>query len=225
MACTWNILGGDGVTPDDVEAASTADDILVGPKSGNYHFLESFDPDFIAIAGDIVESGNEQRDWDEFWKHNAGQYNNIAGSVPIFPAVGNHENHSGGDGGGGFYTTPLAKDAVARYRAYFETPDNGSGKPEHQDRYYRVDYGPITFITIDSSNGSPHQSKQDTNWYLLGEGEASDDNPEWGEGEAPDFNPGSIPVAGGTTCRRAEKKPIHFCSVSPQSLLGRPPWF
>ena len=38
--CTWNILGGDGVTPDDVEAASTAADVLVGPKSGNYHFLD-----------------------------------------------------------------------------------------------------------------------------------------------------------------------------------------
>lgn len=157
----------------------------------NIQVMESRNPDFIAIAGDLVESGNEQRDWDEFWKHNAGQYNDIAGSVPIFPAAGNHENHSGGDGGGGFYTTPLAKDALARYRAYFETPDNGSGKPEHQDRYYRVDYGPITYITIDSSNGSPHQTRQDTNWYLLGEGEASDDNPEWGEGEAPDFNPGS----------------------------------
>ncbi|MBL0715891.1 MAG: metallophosphoesterase, partial [Desulfosarcina sp.] len=157
----------------------------------NIQSMASRNPDFIAIAGDIGESGNEQRDWDEFWEHNAGQYNDIAGSVPIFPAVGNHENHSGGDGGGGFYTTPLAKDALARYRAYFETPDNGSGKTEHQDRYYRVDYGPITYITIDGSNGSPHQTRQDTNWYLLGEGETSNDNPEWGEGEAPDFNPGS----------------------------------
>lgn len=157
----------------------------------NIKAMESRDPDFIAIAGDIVESGNEQRDWDEFWKHNAGRYSDIGGSVPILPAVGNHENHAGGDGGSGFYTTPLAREAVARYRTYFETPDNGSGKPEHQDRYYRVDYGPITYITIDGSNGKPHQSDQDTNWYLHGEGETSAENPEWGEGEAPDFNPGS----------------------------------
>ena len=27
-------------------------------------------PNFIAIAGDLVESGGEQRDWDEFWLHN-----------------------------------------------------------------------------------------------------------------------------------------------------------
>ncbi len=157
----------------------------------NLKSIQEAAPDFIAIAGDIVESGNEQRDWDEFWKHNAGRYNDLAKNIPILPALGNHENHSGRDGGGGFYTTPLAKDAVARYRTYFETPDNGSGKEELQDRFYRVDYGPVTLITIDSSNGKPNRSNQDTNWYLLGEGESSDDHPEWGEGEAPDFNPGS----------------------------------
>ena len=145
----------------------------------NLQMMTSRNPDFIAIAGDLVEAGNEQRDWDEFWKHNAGTYGNIAGYVPILPAMGNHENHSGNDGGGGFYTTPLANAAAARYRAYFETPDNGSGNPAVQDRYYRVDYGPITYITLDSSNGLPNSSVKDTNWYLDG---ASD---------APDFNPGS----------------------------------
>lgn len=155
----------------------------------NIETMKERNPDFIAIAGDIVESGNEQRDWDEFWKHNAGTYNDIAGSVPILPAVGNHENHSGTYGGGGTYTTPLAKEAMARYRTYFQTPDNESGQEELQGRYYRVDYGPITYITIDSSNGMPNKTGQDTNWYLLGESETSDDNPDWGEGEAPDFNP------------------------------------
>ncbi len=157
----------------------------------NIQTMEDRNPDFIAIAGDIVEAGNEQRDWDEFWRHNAGSYNDIAGHVPILPAVGNHENHAGGDGGGGSYTTPLAKEAMARYRTYFSTPDNSSGKAELQGRYYRVDYGPITYITIDSSNGSPNKTGQDTNWYLLGQGESSEDNEAWGEGEAPDFNPGS----------------------------------
>ena len=38
-SCAWNTIGGNGVTPDDVEAASSADDFLVGPRSGNYHFL------------------------------------------------------------------------------------------------------------------------------------------------------------------------------------------
>lgn len=39
-ACTWNSLGGDGVTPDDVEAASAADDVLHEPKSDNFHFVD-----------------------------------------------------------------------------------------------------------------------------------------------------------------------------------------
>lgn len=148
----------------------------------NIKVMQSRKPDFIGIAGDIVESGNEQRDWDEFWKHNSGEYNSIASSVPILPAVGNHENHSGGDGGGRSYTIPMAKKAVARYRAYFETPDNGSGKAYLEDRYYRVDYGPVTYITIDSSNGDDSDISKDTNLMLPGEANG---------GEAPDFNPGS----------------------------------
>ena len=39
-ACTWSSLGGDGVTPDDVEAASAADDVLHEPKSDNFHFVD-----------------------------------------------------------------------------------------------------------------------------------------------------------------------------------------
>ena len=148
----------------------------------NINVMASRSPDFIAIAGDIVESGNEQRDWDEFWNHNSGAHSTIAASTPILPAVGNHENHSGGDGGGGFYTTPLAQQALARYRTYFETPDNGSGKAYFDDRYYRVDYGPVTYIAIDSSNGDDTDVSKDTNLYLAGEANG---------GEAPDFNPGS----------------------------------
>ncbi|MCX7428101.1 MAG: metallophosphoesterase [Planctomycetia bacterium] len=144
----------------------------------NLQTMKARNPDFIAIAGDLVESGNEQRDWDEFWKHNAGAYNNIASYVPILPAMGNHENYGGPDGGSGYNLTTAAA-AAARYRAYFETPDNGSGNPVVQDRYYRVDYGPITYITLDSSNGLPNDSVKDTNWLLDG------------AVEAPDFNPGS----------------------------------
>jgi len=33
----------------------------------------------VAIAGDLVQSGGEQRDWDEFWAHNSD-----AGSIFIY---------------------------------------------------------------------------------------------------------------------------------------------
>ncbi|MGF1910959.1 metallophosphoesterase family protein [Vibrio kasasachensis] len=135
-------------------------------------------PDFIAIAGDLVESGNEQRDWDEFWRHNAGEFNNIASYVPLFPAIGNHENYPGPDGGLAEYDTELAKQAIARYKTYFDLPDNGSSNTAYKDRYYRVDYGPITYITIDTSDGKPNKTDKDTNWRLEGV-------------NAPDFNPGS----------------------------------
>ncbi|HBR96706.1 MAG TPA: hypothetical protein DD979_04935, partial [Gammaproteobacteria bacterium] len=79
-------------------------------------------------------------------------------------------------------TSELAQQAMARYRTYFETPDNGSGKAYLDDRYYRVDYGPVTYITLDSSNGDDSDISKDTNLYLAGEANG---------GEAPDFNPGS----------------------------------
>ncbi|MFM1904773.1 MAG: hypothetical protein RLZZ440_2673, partial [Planctomycetota bacterium] len=37
----------------------------------------------IALPGDLVESGGEQRDWDEFWRHSAGPYGNVAASTAI----------------------------------------------------------------------------------------------------------------------------------------------
>ncbi|MGD9857068.1 MAG: metallophosphoesterase, partial [Planctomycetaceae bacterium] len=67
--------------------------------------------------------------------------------------------------------------------AYFETPDNGSGNPAFEDRYYRIDYGPITWITLDSSDGAPDKSAADSNFMLAGEHDG---------GDAPDFNPGSV---------------------------------
>jgi len=136
-------------------------------------------PDFIAIAGDLVEKGGRQRDWDEFWRHNAGELNNLAGYIPILPAVGNHENYAGSAGA---YSIEGARWSMAKYQAYFEAPDNGSGNPAFNSRYYRLDYGPVTWLTLDSSDGSPSQTVGDSNFMLLGENDG---------GDAPDFNPGS----------------------------------
>lgn len=144
----------------------------------NIQVIQSRNPDFIAIAGDIVEKGGRQRDWDEFWRHNSGEFSNIASSIPILPAVGNHENYGGIDG----YTIEAARRSLRKYQAYFETPDNSTGNAAFEDRFYRVDYGPITLITVDATDGAPDKSQADTNFMLLGENDG---------GEAPDFNPGS----------------------------------
>ncbi|GLQ75699.1 purple acid phosphatase family protein [Vibrio penaeicida] len=144
----------------------------------NMNVISSRQPNFNAIAGDLVESGNEQRDWDEFWRHNSGELGNVASRVPILPAIGNHENYPGPDGGKNEYVEDLSAQAIARYQTYFDVPDNGSKRSVFKDRYYRVDYGPITYITIDTSDGKADKSSQDTNWRLTGI-------------NAPDFNPGS----------------------------------
>lgn len=147
----------------------------------NLRVMAQREPAFVVIAGDLVESGGEQRDWDEFWRHNAGELGTLASRVPLLPALGNHENY-GGPGDFGGYSTPAAVAAVEKYRSYFEMPENGAPVPEHERRYYRTDYGPVTVITLDSSNGRLNGTAVDTNFSLAGDAEG---------GMAPDFNPGS----------------------------------
>lgn len=141
----------------------------------NCKLVAARQPDFLVIAGDLVETGGEQRDWDEFWRHHAGDYSTLASSVPIFAALGNHENYAGPGGG---YSAQGANFATDKFLTYFEVPDNQSANQKHRGRYYRIDYGPITLITLDSSDGLPHQSASDTNHSLTAS-------------QAPDFNPDS----------------------------------
>ena len=145
----------------------------------NIQTMMSRNPDFIAIAGDLVESGNEQRDWDEFWKHNAGTYSNIASYVPILPAMGNHENHSGADGGGGTYTTPLANAAAARIARTSRRRTTARAT-----RRFRT--GTTGWTTARSRTSrstaatAPTTGAKDTNWLSRS-----------AQSNAPDFNPGS----------------------------------
>ncbi|HPB30382.1 MAG TPA: metallophosphoesterase, partial [Candidatus Sumerlaeota bacterium] len=144
----------------------------------NLDVIESREPDFIVISGDLAQSGGEQRDWDEFWLHNRGN-RLLAGNVPILAAPGNHEYYGGT---GGSYNQPSSENAMAKFRTYFDAPANNSPNPLQEKRYSRVDYGPVTIIILDVVNGLPHGTATDSNWYILGETEG---------GQAPDFNPGS----------------------------------
>ncbi|WP_150301954.1 FN3 domain-containing metallophosphoesterase family protein [Pseudomonas profundi] len=141
----------------------------------NLNYASSRGPDFWLIAGDLVEKGGRQLDWDEFWRHTAGEWGGIASSTPIFPALGNHENYWHPEGGG--YTTAAATLSYDKWNSYWELPSNQAGDSRHQKRYYRVDYGPVTVVTLDSSNGDDSDPARDTNLLLNG-----------AEARIPDFN-------------------------------------
>ena len=127
--------------------------------AANLAAIAESNPDFVAIAGDLVQSGGEQRDWDEFWRHNAAR----AASTPIVPALGNHD-YFGGPGDLGGYGGEASQRALSKYQSYF-------GRPH----YYVLDHGPIALIVLDANNGQPERSPGDTNWYL------GDTAPAWQE--------------------------------------------
>ena len=87
--------------------------------------------DFILLAGDLVDRGNERSNWDHFFLRAAG----IFDRVPLMPCVGNHEY----------------LDAGPRlYRAFFELPRNGpSGFAS--DLAYHFEAGDACFAVLDST--------------------------------------------------------------------------
>ncbi len=137
-------------------------------------------PDFVAIAGDLVESGGEQRDWDEFWEHNS----RLAASIPIVPAFGNHDYY-GGPKPYGRYSNAATRRAAAKYKTYFDVPDNNADVAEYKEAYYSLPYGPITLIVIDGNDGEPQASAIDTNWYIQ-DAAGGGTVPAWNEG-SPQF--------------------------------------
>jgi len=148
--------------------------------------LREGNPVLASVVGDLVENGGEQRDWDEFWRHNAGAFGSLASRVPIVAALGNHEMHGGptsndalDDLGG--YSGPASLLGSRKFLAYFEHPDNGAADKRHIGRYHRIDFGPVTLLTLDSTNTGSDGTDSDTN-HLLDRGKAM---------HIPDCMPGS----------------------------------
>ena len=131
--------------------------------NANLGVIRGREPDFLVIAGDLVESGGEQRDWDEFFRHFTSEepQESLAGSVPLVAAPGNHEYYGGPKDGR--YTQPFSERAINKMLTYF---------PEH-GRYYCLDYGPVSVVVLDSTNGLVDDSPGDTNWHLAAETSAS----------------------------------------------------
>ncbi|MEM6598711.1 MAG: metallophosphoesterase, partial [Cyanobacteria bacterium P01_C01_bin.69] len=130
----------------------------VGYKN-NLEIINSRDPDFMVMPGDLIQGGGYQPAWDEFFRHNAGEFDSGLSEYPLLPALGNWENFGALNGGYGVDEDGRYGPLFGRekYHVYFDAPENGT--PEHRDNYYRTDYGPVTILTLDSSNGEPDDSR------------------------------------------------------------------
>lgn len=118
-------------------------------------------PNAIVIAGDLVESGGEQRDWDEFWRMNTDPdgAKSVASQIPIYPAIGNHEYFGGPENGK--YSLPAIIDASRRYFTYFHPTGSNA-----RENYYSIKLGPARLISLDSCDGTPHKTPADPNYYM-----------------------------------------------------------
>lgn len=124
----------------------------------NLRIIQEREPDLLMMPGDIVQGGGYQRAWDEFWFHMAGRWDQPMSRVPLLMAMGNWENYGARVGG---YEPWAIHRARQKYAAYIDSPPNNNAA--FQDRYYRTDFGSVTVLTLDSSNGLPDNTDNDTN--------------------------------------------------------------
>ncbi len=87
--------------------------------------------DFILLAGDLVDRGNERTNWDHFFLRAAAVFD----QVPLMPCVGNHEYLDMGP---------------RLYRAFFELPRNGPSGID-SDLVYYFESGNACFAVLDST--------------------------------------------------------------------------
>ena len=124
----------------------------------NLSHIEKAKPNAIMIAGDLAQGAGFQPAWDEFWRHFAGEFTDIASSTPLLTALGNWETYAALNGGYGSDAdrTP-AVISRNKYHEYFDTPGDPNN-PQYKDSYYRTDMGPVTILTLDSTNGIPDET-------------------------------------------------------------------
>ncbi len=100
--------------------------------------IKKINPSFILNVGDLVSNGNKDSTWAYYFKVICDQ-TEIAASIPIYSALGNHEKESG------------------LYYNYFDLPHNNS---ENTEAYYSFDYGSAHIICLDTEIPFEKDSKQ-----------------------------------------------------------------
>lgn len=144
----------------------------------NLKVIESRKPDLVVLSGDIVQGGGYQRAWDEFFFHTAGKFGRLMTHTPMLLAMGNWETFGARNG-------EYAPEAVYNGRRKSLTHIDGApnNNPKYDNAYYRTDFGPVTILTLDSTNGVPDDTDFDTNTNI--------DMATYPGDDQPDLNPGS----------------------------------
>ena len=102
--------------------------------------------DFVLLAGDLVDRGNERTNWDHFFLRAARVFERL----PVVPCVGNHEYLDMGP---------------RLYRAFFSLPPNGPAGVE-PGLVYHFECGDTCFAVLDSTLAvsDPDQAKRQAKW-------------------------------------------------------------
>lgn len=167
----------------------------------NVREIQEQKPDLLMLPGDLGQGGGYQPGWDEYFSYFAGKHSDLAGSVPMLTALGNWETFGALNGGyadGEGVAWGAAKGRNA-YMTYFDT--FGSSNPDHQDSYYRVDHGPVTIITLDSTNGLPDENAGDEKKKAIPgkDIEFRAEKGDWGTDTNTSYSSDSMHKAGGTS--------------------------
>jgi hypothetical protein len=102
--------------------------------------------DFLIVAGDLVDRGNERTNWDHFFLRAADVFDR----VPFMPCVGNHEYLDMGP---------------RLYRAFFELPRNGPAGIDPK-LVYQFECGDAFFAMLDSTLAvsDASQARRQSEW-------------------------------------------------------------
>lgn len=123
----------------------------------NVSYIMEAKPDLMMVVGDLVQGGGYQAAWDEYFRYFAGEVSNLGSKVPVLTALGNWETYAALNGG---YGSKEDRSPVVisrnKYHIYTQTKGD-TNNPQYKNSYYRTDYGPLTILTLDSTNGLPDE--------------------------------------------------------------------
>lgn len=118
-----------------VTSDSQSSDYTDWEKLVNDAYQRNQDADFFIDLGDIVDNGEDEYQWQAWFK----TVSRIVDKIPVVPALGNHEA----------YSLDWKETMPKRYLSHFQLPSNGDR--EMKNHYYSYDWGDVHFVVLDTS--------------------------------------------------------------------------